>query len=268
MSAPAPGRLPAFAGSLSVAVLLALGIVALLAAVLAASGFDVSSALTALVRGAAGSSYAVFSATLVRATPLILTGLAVALAFQGGILTSAPRDTAGGGGGRVGGGAGMGRFVRRRRPGPRPGRRGGCRVRAGLAVPAWLKRRFGVLEVISTIMMNFVALYGVGYLVRGPLQEPTRIYPQSSSLPAATQPPDAHPGDAPACRLRRSRDRGAHRLARGAQHLGRLPAACRWGQPARGRQRRRGRCGRRQPPGLPRERGPSPASPAGWKWRG
>jgi len=45
-----------------------------------------------------------------------------------------------------------------------------------------LRARFGVLEVISTIMLNFVALHGVSYLVRGPLQEPTRIYPQSSSI--------------------------------------------------------------------------------------
>ena len=194
MSAPAPGRLPAFAGSLSVAVLLALGIVALLAAVLAASGFDVSSALTALVRGAVGSSYAVFSATLVRATPLILTGLAVALAFQGGILNIGAEGQLLAGaavasavalawGDSLGAGALVLALVAAAAAG------------AGwAAVPAWLKRRFGVLEVISTIMMNFVALYGVGYLVRGPLQEPTRIYPQSSSLPAATHLPMLIPG--------------------------------------------------------------------------
>lgn len=194
MSAPAPGRLPAFAGSLSVAVLLALGIVALLAAVLAASGFDVSSALSALVRGAAGSSYAVFSATLVRATPLILTGLAVALAFQGGILNIGAEGQLLAGaavasavalawGDSLGAGALVLALVAAAAAG------------AGwAAVPAWLKRRFGVLEVISTIMMNFVALYGVGYLVRGPLQEPTHIYPQSSSLPAGTHLPMLIPG--------------------------------------------------------------------------
>jgi len=46
-----------------------------------------------------------------------------------------------------------------------------------------------VLEVISTIMMNFVALHLVGYLVRGPLQEPLHIYPQSETLPAAARLP-------------------------------------------------------------------------------
>jgi simple sugar transport system permease protein len=31
-------------------------------------------------------------------------------------------------------------------------------------------------------MLNFVALYAVSYLVRGPLQEPSHAYPQSSSI--------------------------------------------------------------------------------------
>ena len=43
-------------------------------------------------------------------------------------------------------------------------------------------------------MMNFIALNTVGYLVRGPLQEPTRIYPQSSSIPAGTHLPMLVPG--------------------------------------------------------------------------
>jgi simple sugar transport system permease protein len=45
-----------------------------------------------------------------------------------------------------------------------------------------LRLRFGVLEVISTIMMNFLALDLVSWLVRGPLQEPTHVYPQSQSI--------------------------------------------------------------------------------------
>jgi simple sugar transport system permease protein len=38
-------------------------------------------------------------------------------------------------------------------------------------------------------MMNFIAAHFISYLVRGPLQEPTRIYPQSSSIPLASQLP-------------------------------------------------------------------------------
>ena len=55
----------------------------------------------------------------------------------------------------------------------------GC-VWAGIA--ALLRARFGVLEVISTIMLNFVALHAVSFLVRGPLQEPTHAYPQTSTI--------------------------------------------------------------------------------------
>jgi simple sugar transport system permease protein len=61
------------------------------------------------------------------------------------------------------------------------------------AVWAWvaavLRARFHVLEVISTIMLNFVAAYLVSYLVRGPMQEPTHVYPQTPSISAAAQMP-------------------------------------------------------------------------------
>ncbi len=176
------------------ATVLAVSVLLLLASILALSGFAVGPALRALVGGAIGSSYAIFSATLVRATPLILTGLAVALAFQGGILNigaegqllagaAVAAAVALGAGNALGGGALVLALV--------ASAAGGA---AWAAIPAWLRRRFGVLEVISTIMMNFVALYTVGYLVRGPLQEPTHVYPQSSSLPAATHLPTLIPG--------------------------------------------------------------------------
>jgi simple sugar transport system permease protein len=56
-------------------------------------------------------------------------------------------------------------------------------------VAAWLKRRFGVMEVVSTLLLNFVALNLVGFLVRGPLQEPTGAYPASATLvPVARLP--------------------------------------------------------------------------------
>jgi general nucleoside transport system permease protein len=193
MTSPLAPRVASLA-PMALAVALAAAIVALLAAILALSGFDVAPALTALLRGAVGSPYAIFSATLVRATPLILTGLAVALAFKGGILNIGAEGqllagaTAGAtvalfAGESLGAGALLLALA--------ASAGGGA---AWAAIPAWLRRRFGVLEVISTIMMNFIALYGVGYLVRGPLQEPTRIYPQSSSLPAATHLPILVPG--------------------------------------------------------------------------
>ena len=191
---PPASAVVALARSSGLALAMGIVIVAVLAAVLAASGFDVAEALRALVRGAVGSSYAIFSATLVRATPLILTGLAVALAFRGGILNigaegqllagaaaatalALPTGTSLGIGGVALGLAGA-----------------AVAGAAWAAVPAWLHRRFGVLEVITTIMMNFIALYGVGYLVRGPLQEPSRVYPQSASLPLEARLPAILPG--------------------------------------------------------------------------
>jgi simple sugar transport system permease protein len=56
---------------------------------------------------------------------------------------------------------------------------------AGIA--AVLRRRFGVLEVISTILLNFVAANLVSYLVRGPLQEPSGTYPQTDLINASAR---------------------------------------------------------------------------------
>jgi len=169
-------------GTIRVALLLGVLVATALPLVLAATGFDVVPALSALLRGSLGSGYAIFSATLVRATPLILTGLAVSLAFRGGILNIGAE-------GQLLAGAALSTACVL----ALTSALGSLSIVVGLiaacvagaswaAVPAWLRRRFGVLEVISTIMMNFLALYLVGYLVRGPLQEPSRIYPQSPSI--------------------------------------------------------------------------------------
>jgi simple sugar transport system permease protein len=56
-------------------------------------------------------------------------------------------------------------------------------------VAAYLRARYHVLEVISTIMLNFIALHVVSYLIRGPLQEPTHVYPQSATIADALHLP-------------------------------------------------------------------------------
>jgi simple sugar transport system permease protein len=43
-------------------------------------------------------------------------------------------------------------------------------------------------------MLNFAALHAVSYVVRGPLQEPLHIYPQTASIPGAAQLPRLAPG--------------------------------------------------------------------------
>jgi ABC-type uncharacterized transport system permease subunit len=49
--------------------------------------------------------------------------------------------------------------------------------------------RFGVLEVISTLLLNFVAEAMVSYAVTGPLMEAKRIYPQSDPIAASARLP-------------------------------------------------------------------------------
>jgi simple sugar transport system permease protein len=153
------------------------------------AGLDATRALVALWDGSFGSGYALTSSTLVRATPLILTGLAVAIAFRAGVWNIGAEGQLLAGAATA---AAVGLFA--------APLLGAFTVVAALAVgavagglwawiAAYLRNRFGVLEVISTIMLNFVALYAVGYLVRGPLQEPTHVYPQSEPLPAAAQLP-------------------------------------------------------------------------------
>ncbi len=139
-------------------------------------------ALLAFWDGAFGSGYAFWSATLVRATPLLLVGLAVALAFRAGVLNIGAE-------GQLILGAITASSVALALP-QWPallllptmiiaGAAGGA-LWAGIA--AWLRHRFGVLEVISTIMLNFVAAALISWTVRGPLQEPTKVYPMSVSF--------------------------------------------------------------------------------------
>lgn len=176
-----------------VALLLVIALLVLIA-LLAATGHDPSVALRALWRGAFGSWYAISSATLVRAVPLALTGLAVAIAFRAGLLNIGAEGQLLAGAAAAATVAGL--------VGPALGAWSIPLVLlAGVICGAlWagiasvLRQRYGVLEVISTIMLNFVALYGVGWLVRGPLQEPTRFYPQSVALPATLHLPVLVPG--------------------------------------------------------------------------
>lgn len=156
-----------------------------LALTLGVTGFPVSAALAALWEGSFGSLYAFTSGTLVRATPLILTGLAVTLAFRAGIWNIGAE-------GQLLAGAGSAIALSLFAPSLQPAVAipilimvGGVAGAAWASVAAILKRAFGVLEVISTIMLNFLAAHLISYLVRGPLQEPLGIYPQSAELPAA-----------------------------------------------------------------------------------
>ncbi len=153
------------------------------------AGFDALPALGAMGRGAFGSWYAFTSVTLVRAVPLILIGLGVALAFQAGAFNIGAE-------GQFYAGAIAAAWV---------GLHAGdwpplfavtlpllAAVLAGalwIAVPVWLRYRFGVLEVISTLLLNFVAEALVSLMVQGPLQEARGFYPQSDPVAEAARLP-------------------------------------------------------------------------------
>jgi simple sugar transport system permease protein len=156
---------------------------------LALAGYDALLALGALWRGAFGSWDTLLSATLVRAVPLIILGLAVTVAFRAGALNI-------GGEGQFYAGAIVATWVGLRAAGwNAPVAIGSVWLAAAvagvlwIAVPVLLKLRFGVLEVITTLLLNFVAEIAVSYAITGPLQEARHVYPQSDPIAEAARLP-------------------------------------------------------------------------------
>jgi simple sugar transport system permease protein len=165
------------------------GALVLLMVGLALAGYDAPHALVAMGRSAAGSPYAFFSQTLLRATPLILIGLAVAFAFRSGAFNIGAEGQFYAGAIAAtwaGVHAGpLGPFVAI----PWVLGAGCCAGLAWAALPAWLRARFGVLEVISTLLLNFIAESVVSWMVTGPMQEARHAYPQSDPIAVSARLP-------------------------------------------------------------------------------
>ena len=162
--------------------LVALGVSVVFAAALARiGGADPWTAIQALVVGSVGST-SNLTATLLKATPLLLTGAAVMLAFKSGVFNIGAE-------GQFLVGA-LAATIAGTAPGPDTGRwllvllAGSLAGAAWAAIAAGFRIARGVNEVITTILLNFVALYLVSYAVDGPLQEAARQYPQSDALVA------------------------------------------------------------------------------------
>ncbi len=155
----------------------------LLAAFLGAlAGAAPLSVLQLLVEGAVGSRLAVLE-TLNRATPLIFTGLAVAVAFRARLWNIGAEA-------QLYAGAvvtvllGTGAL-----PWPSaillPVAALAAMAAGGLVLlgPVMLKSRFGVDEVVTTLLLNFVALLIVSWLLEGPLKDPRAMgWPRSARL--------------------------------------------------------------------------------------
>jgi len=159
------------------------------ALLLMALGVPAGPALAALVAGSMGST-AAWTATLLKTTPLLLTGLAVALSFRCGVWNIGAE-------GQLLAGALGATLVATRLLVLAPAPLlipmlllGGALAGAIVGALAGLLRATrGVNEVISTILLNFVAIQLVALAVHGPLQEAAGAYPQSDLFPAAARLP-------------------------------------------------------------------------------
>lgn len=174
---------------LATPLLLVAGVLLLLAVGLAAAGFDPVLALGAMWRGAFGSPYAFLSATLVRATPLIIIGLGFALALRAGALNIGAE-------GQFYAGAMAATWLGLHVAGwpallaiPATWLAAFAAGVLWMLVPVVLRMRYGVFEVISTLLLNFVAEALVSLAVQGPLQESGGIYPQSDPIATAARLP-------------------------------------------------------------------------------
>jgi simple sugar transport system permease protein len=172
------------------AVLLALLIGGVMLALL---GSNPWAAYKALFVGAFGSTNALAD-TIVKATPLLFVGLGICISYRGGVLNI----------------GGEGQFVV-----------GAISATAvALSFPHWpgwllilvsllsgtvagavwggiagfLKAYFNVNEILSTIMLNYIAVFGMNYLLRGPMMDPLQIklgsfIPQTARLPRVADLP-------------------------------------------------------------------------------
>jgi len=136
-----------------------------------------------LVRGAFGSGYD-FGMTLFYATPLIFTGLSVAVAFQAGLFNIGAE-------GQLTLGALAAAAVGAVWPGLwsplAPLAAGLAAIAAGTlwgAIPGWLRARRGSHEVINTIMLNFVAAGLASYVALYLLKNPASQNPETRPVGA------------------------------------------------------------------------------------
>jgi ABC-type uncharacterized transport system permease subunit len=125
--------------------------------------------------------------TLVKTTPLIFTGLAIAIAFQGALWNIGADGqliigamTAGAIGPALGGWPHSLAILTMLALGAIGGAFWG-------GIAGWLRARREVNEVICTIMLNFVAAQMLSWAVHGPLIERSRSFPQSTMISANAQ---------------------------------------------------------------------------------
>ena len=155
------------------------------------AGAPLTQTYALIFEGGFGSRFA-WSETLTRATPLILTGLCAAVAFrarfynigaEGQLYVGALAAIAVGG---LHDGTGFAAHPALLYPAMML-----AAMAAGallLLVPALLRSRLGVDEVVTTLLLNFIALLFVSMMLDGPMKDPTAMgWPQSVALQETLQ---------------------------------------------------------------------------------
>jgi general nucleoside transport system permease protein len=160
---------------------LALAATVLTASLLAlVAGADPFATLGLILKGAVGSKFALLE-TLNRATPLIFTGLSVAVAFRAKLWNiGAEAQLYAGAIVTVLLGTGL-------LPAPfaLPAMALAAIFAGALVLlgPAVLKLRLGVDEVVTTLMINFIMALFLSYLLEGPMKDPSGMgWPKSVAL--------------------------------------------------------------------------------------
>ncbi|SFV35104.1 simple sugar transport system permease protein [Devosia crocina] len=180
---------------LRLCVSLAAGVAALLLVAIPVllAGRSPLEAYALMIQGAFGSMFAL-SETLNRATPLILTGLAAAVAFRAKLWNiGAEGQLYIGALAAVCVGSGLLQLP--------PALMLPTVMIAGflagglmMVIPAVIKQRFGADEVVITLLLNFVVILFIQMLVEGPLKDPLSMgWPQSVPLIAEAKLPKLLP---------------------------------------------------------------------------
>jgi len=172
-----------------IATILALAVTGvIISALVALVGVSPADAFSALYDGAFGDRESALE-TLVQATPLILTGLAAAVAFRAGVWNI-------GGEGQFFAGA-IGAWWVSDTVGSLPALPLFVMMFAAAAVAGavWasvasvLLVRYGTNEILTTVMLNFVILYVLSWLLAGPWQSPNTFYYQTTRMDQKTYLP-------------------------------------------------------------------------------
>ena len=154
---------------------------------LLALGADPFAAYYALINGALGNVSGITQA-LTKATPLLLVGVGICIAFRGGVINI------GGEGQIIVGAIGATAFSLALRDAPGWLLLPLTLIVGALAGALWggiaglLKARLGVNEILSTVMLNQIALQLMNLLLRGVMLDPKQVaagtnIPQSEALP-------------------------------------------------------------------------------------